>query len=545
MASASAGSFILFAGGTAMQSSSYFPDVDIFDSSSSKWSTASLTISRSLMAAATLGSRAFFAGGSNSTDYQSIVDIFDDSTGNWSVESLSVARSCIAATAVGNKVIFAGGFSSTTSYSNVVDIYDVVSRNWSLATLSVGRNRLAATTVGRFAIFAGGYSSSGYSAASDIYDSSSDTWYTSETIPLALWSPQGGGDVASGADLPIIIGAAVGGVAVLGIIGFLVYWLVIRKKKLDNSSIYSAKMTPTNVRPGTRNTLGNDRIPQDVLTLSDFIPLLELTGKRRDTWKGSKAFEVTLQSSSEEYGLIMSAFRRMDGENLLDAIVSVKAVVNPQIALNFIGHRELLSKRLESDPQIFKKDDWKTLRGSGVRSWMINQYRILFQQYAWNSVEMEVPVVPFLHGTDAAIARKIIDTGFSAISSLDAGFYGRGIYFTSKAQYALPYFATKAHPCLILCLTMPGNTFPVYEGYQDPDSRMGTPIKSGYQSNYVVTHRSGIPCEKMQFTDFYDELVLDQEAQVVPFAIIEFDKAILAPYAFNFQRVVPGLERKR
>jgi hypothetical protein len=36
--------------------------------------------------------------------------------------------------------------------------------------------------------------------------------------------------------------------------------------------------------------------------------------------------------------------------------------------------------------------------------------------------------------------RKICGTGFANLSSLDDGFYGKGIYFTTYALYALPYF---------------------------------------------------------------------------------------------------------
>lgn len=33
------------------------------------------------------------------------------------------------------------------------------------------------------------------------------------------------------------------------------------------------------------------------------------------------------------------------------------------------------------------------------------------------------------------IAQKISETGFAALSSIDAGFYGKGIYFTTSAMY--------------------------------------------------------------------------------------------------------------
>ena len=60
--------------------------------------------------------------------------------------------------------------------------------------------------------------------------------------------------------------------------------------------------------------------------------------------------------------------------------------------------------------------------------------------------------------------------GFATLSSLEDGYYGQGeihsmlcerltllgIYFTSSAKYALPYYAHKVKPCIIMCFIIPG-----------------------------------------------------------------------------------------
>ena len=38
----------------------------------------------------------------------------------------------------------------------------------------------------------------------------------------------------------------------------------------------------------------------------------------------------------------------------------------------------------------------------------------------------KAPIIPVLHGTSSAVAWKIAENAFSAISSLDAGYYGNG-----------------------------------------------------------------------------------------------------------------------
>lgn len=90
-----------------------------------------------------------------------------------------------------------------------------------------------------------------------------------------------------------------------------------------------------------------------------------------------------------------------------------------------------------------------------------------------------------------AIAWKVCATGFANLSSLvrlksclsltwfqDDGFFGKGIYFTTYALYALPYFSTKSDPAVILSFVLPGCSFPVIEHTEGKDSLVG----------YVVTN---------------------------------------------------------
>jgi len=175
-----------------------------------------------------------------------------------------------------------------------------------------------------------------------------------------------------------------------------------------------------------------------------------------------------------------------------------------------------------------------------LRQWTMHQFGVLAQSSPWHSTGELVPVVPMVHGTDVAVAWKILDTGFSALSSFDVGFYGCGIYLTSSAQYALPYYSTKSNPALLVCLAIPGNVYPVTEHPKGENSLMGQPIKSGYQSHYVLTTKDGNPCKQREAPDsHYDELVLGQEAQVVPIAIIEFSQEKLIHIAKTFQREIP------
>lgn len=159
------------AGETIISSSNV---VDIYESLGHTWSTAELTEARSMLAATTLDSKAFFAGGTIGSGYSSVVDIYDGLTGSWTSANLSLPRYRLAAAAVGTKVLFAGGYNG--AYSDVVDIFDVASNTWSTAALSQARGYLVAATAGGKAFFAGGYSIAGASNVVDIYDSATNTW---------------------------------------------------------------------------------------------------------------------------------------------------------------------------------------------------------------------------------------------------------------------------------------------------------------------------------------------------------------------------------
>jgi len=63
------------------------------------------------------------------------------------------------------------------------------------------------------------------------------------------------------------------------------------------------------------------------------------------------------------------------------------------------------------------------------------------------------------------------------------------MYFTSSARYALPYYANKPDPALLVCFVVTGNSFPVVEHpYEHPASFLGLPLRGGYQVRLKLHH---------------------------------------------------------
>jgi len=178
LSAATVGTKVFFTGG-ADASNVQSSVVDIYDNSTGLWSTANLSVARSILVATAVGTKVFFAGGGGSGGISSVVDIYDNSTGLWTTANLSGARSGIGAAAIGTKVFFAGGVGASGVYSSVVDIYDNGTGLWTTANLSAARAGIGATAVGTKVFFAGGASLNGESySVVDIFDNSTGLWTT-------------------------------------------------------------------------------------------------------------------------------------------------------------------------------------------------------------------------------------------------------------------------------------------------------------------------------------------------------------------------------
>jgi len=182
-----AGTQAVFAGGLYDQAGGQTQaTVDIYNSTSGGWTSSSLCKPRSYLAATTVGEYAIFAGGSfdrvNPTGVpDATVDIYNGATGEWTCNfnGLSIGRKSLAATSLSTKAFFAGGVDVNLALSKVVDIYDTSTGLWSTGSLSVAREMLSAASVGTQVLFAGGLGAGNApSSVVDIYDTSTGLWST-------------------------------------------------------------------------------------------------------------------------------------------------------------------------------------------------------------------------------------------------------------------------------------------------------------------------------------------------------------------------------
>jgi len=253
---------------------------------------------------------------------------------------------------------------------------------------------------------------------------------------------------------------------------------------------------------------------------------------------GEKAFELKKNITNDKKYLAKFdiLFQNLDSDKIV--IDEAYAIYNLTLLSAFRSNRQIISTRHSNTPGLFQKSDWKDDKScEEQRNWVYSKYKERVDTYDWNK-NLELPIIPAIHGTDEKIAWNICAAGFAALSTLDAGFYGKGIYFSSSCLYTVPYYGTKAVPTILICLLTLGNVRPVIESRENKKGFLGVNIDPGYQSHFVVCKKDG-NISPITNKRWYDEIVISAEAQILPIFIIHVQRKCLPLLIANFQREIP------
>lgn len=174
LATAATGEWVFFGGGV-------FPNntvsdlIDVYNSDTNAWTTATLSSARQWLSGAGFGAYAVFAGGIDgcvssllslrfpprdslplsSNTATNMVDVY--TAGTWSnTDALSVARYRMASAIANGFIAFSGGYDTNTDLSDAVDLFNTVDGSWSSTTMSQPRIFHASAGTGNFLVIAGG-----------------------------------------------------------------------------------------------------------------------------------------------------------------------------------------------------------------------------------------------------------------------------------------------------------------------------------------------------------------------------------------------------
>jgi len=176
------------------------------------------------------------------------------------------------------------------------------------------------------------------------------------------------------------------------------------------------------------------------------------------------------------------------------AATKVFAVSNEKLLTNFENYRDTLYAKHRANPGLFKKEDWMTMPEAEQRKKFITYHSNLSGKFSWND-KSKPRVVPMLQGTSEGAVWQICQQGFGVVGTTDDGFYGAGVYFTSKLGYADKYAKSGADGSkpFIVSMVIPGNSFPVVEhpfaadgSSANPSGFKGKACRGGYQSHFTL-----------------------------------------------------------
>eukprot|EP01114_Cavostelium_apophysatum_P019510 TRINITY_DN6310_c0_g1_i2.p1 TRINITY_DN6310_c0_g1~~TRINITY_DN6310_c0_g1_i2.p1 ORF type:complete len:939 (-),score=210.77 TRINITY_DN6310_c0_g1_i2:108-2924(-) len=227
-------------------------------------------------------------------------------------------------------------------------------------------------------------------------------------------------------------------------------------------------------------------------------------------------------------------------------ITKIFAVQNDDLERAFQIQLKILEDRLKNRANIFLSEDWRDKQRSDWRDWTLSRLKDYKSKFSHHTSSAKV--IPVLHGTKADKAWSICRTGFAAVgiasdATTDAGYFGKGIYFTSHLDYAaLDCYSSansEGEKVLILCYIVVGNTYPCIEHPQkEKDELYGKGCKPGYDSHFAVVEPADdspscavfFPCQMdSRSTRIYNEFVLFQGSQVLPRYVITIKPKTKAP----------------
>ena len=246
----------------------------------------------------------------------------------------------------------------------------------------------------------------------------------------------------------------------------------------------------------------------------------------------SKGFETTRYSSllvkegaHIHHQPALDKFNFVAAQLGFDPKVATKvfAISNEKLLTNFENYRDALYGKHRASAALFKKDDWLTMSEALQRKEFIAWHSTFSSKFSWND-QSKPRVIPMLQGTSEAAVWQICQQGFGVVGTTDDGYYGAGVYFTSKLGYADKYARNGADGSkpFIVSVVVPGNTFPVVEHpFTNPNGFKGKACRNGYQSHFTLVDGKDISTAfpltgHIDPATVADELVTFEGAQALP-----------------------------
>lgn len=145
------------------------------------------------------------------------------------------------------------------------------------------------------------------------------------------------------------------------------------------------------------------------------------------------------------------------------------AIQNDNLKDQFFSTLHRAQNKVQEDPNSFKNELWRNgneTNGKNWREWILNKLNTFVDKFPHNKSSM-LKIIPLFHIVKKEeVAKKICETGFSPISIMDDGWFGKGIYFTTNLSYGTKYHGESNEQgefIILLTFVFLGNVYPVIE----------------------------------------------------------------------------------
>ena len=192
----------------------------------------------------------------------------------------------------------------------------------------------------------------------------------------------------------------------------------------------------------------------------------------------------------------------------------IEIINNPALTRQFEGKVMVLNARGNN---VAFKPKWGAESDLSVRTRIDQALKEITIQHP--STYQHVQFLPMFHGTKATLVDSIFQTGFANLATTDSGFFGKGIYNTSYAEYAHRVYSDGT---ILFNWVAFFSAYPVT--HPDMSKLQGGSNYSNYDAHYtlIVPRNPDNPNEVVYFplTDTqdptYDELVVFDSSHVLP-----------------------------
>jgi len=140
---------------------------------------------------------------------------------------------------------------------------------------------------------------------------------------------------------------------------------------------------------------------------------------------------------TEKWNELEELFSLIGGE--MSQVAEAYCIENPSYVHGFNASRMSFREKHKTSPGIFCSKNYRQETDGPLRQEYLDHLDEKIREYPNSFAVGQTPVLPMIQGADVETAWKIAGGNFGIVASRDVGYYGMGIYFSSRVEKALQF----------------------------------------------------------------------------------------------------------